>query len=95
MVRHGLSILDAFRFSAPTTGPGLSVGLALLVALGLPGAADAQGLDRASWTVDHTWTSTEDVEFDVTEGTWMNLDVSPDGRMISDTRLGRGKRIAI
>ena len=60
-------------------------GLALLLAA-LP--VGAQDDEREPWTIDHTWTDTRQVEFTVDEGTWMNVDVSPDGATLVFDLLG-------
>lgn len=36
----------------------------------------------AKWNVSEKRAASKDVDYDVTEGTWMNLDVSPDGRKV-------------
>ena len=36
----------------------------------------------AKWNVMEKRATSRDVEYDVTEGTWMSLDISPDGRTI-------------
>lgn len=63
--------------------------LALFLLLGLathPLAAQEE--ERPEWSVDHTWAPTRDVSFEVSEGTWMDLDVSPDGRTVVFDLLG-------
>ncbi len=59
---------------------------ALLTAL-LPLTAVAQD-DADAWAVEDPPTPYEAVNFTVTEGTWMNVDVSPDGEEIAFDLLG-------
>jgi Tol biopolymer transport system component/imidazolonepropionase-like amidohydrolase len=59
----------------------------ILVSTFLAYPAAAQD-ERPAWTIDHTWAPTQDVSFEVSEGTWMDLDVSPDGGSIVFDLLG-------
>ncbi|MDX1421278.1 MAG: hypothetical protein R3181_15035, partial [Rubricoccaceae bacterium] len=58
----------------------------LLAALALPVAAQEE--EEAGWDVNAAHGPTRTVQFTTTEGTWMNLDVSPDGREIVFDLLG-------
>src|SRR5262245_51870171 len=40
------------------------------------------------WDVEHPPGATKDVKIDVDEGTWMSVDVSPDGKMLVFDLLG-------
>src|SRR5262245_64169004 len=57
------------------------VALALFVALPLAAQAPA-------WNVDSARAPEKLLEFTATEGTWISVDVSPDGRMIAFDLLG-------
>ena len=64
--------------------------LALQITLGLDlppvGAADGEG--NPTWNVEHPPGKTIRQPIEVTEGTWMNLDLSPDGKTIVFDLLG-------
>ncbi|WOK37011.1 amidohydrolase family protein [Sphingomonas sp. C3-2] len=62
----------------------------LALALAAPAvAADGMGGAADKWNVDSPQGATiRQVPIDVTEGTWMNVDVSPDGRTIAFDLLG-------
>ncbi len=49
--------------------------------------ADAQK-EKAKWKVEDEHGPTSQVEFEIDEGTWMNLDLSPDGKTIVFDLLG-------
>ncbi len=51
-------------------------------------AADAKPEDAKKWDVDAAPGPKHDVTIDVTEGTWMNVDLSPDGKEIAFDLLG-------
>jgi len=54
------------------------------------GAAAAQDGDsgKADWDVANSPMETREISIDVTEGTWMSLDINPDGQTIAFDLLG-------
>ena len=69
---------DAFK-------PSLSLLFALLAAAGLA----AQGSSQTKWNVTEPFGPATPVSFDTNEGTWMNVDVSPDGHTVEIRWLRR------
>jgi len=51
-------------------------------------AQDEEGADDAKWDVTNPPGEKRPIKIDVTEGTWMSLDVSPDGQTIAFDMLG-------
>ena len=51
-------------------------------------ADDAKKDDEKKWDVANPPIETRNIKIDVTEGTWMNIDVSPDGKTIAFDLLG-------
>lgn len=66
-----------------------TLALAVSVALALPG----QALAEENWDVQAPQGEFKDVQIKVNEGTWMNVDLSPDGKWIVFDLLGDIYRI--
>jgi imidazolonepropionase-like amidohydrolase/Tol biopolymer transport system component len=66
--------------------PSIALLFAILIPLAL--AAQSQEQDKKKWDVAADLGPVSKLAFDTTEGTWMNVDVSPDGRQIVFDLLG-------
>ena len=66
------------RFSAPS----ITTTLAAALALALTTPLAAQDADDDDWDVTLARGETREIDFTIEEGTWMSLDVSPDGRWV-------------
>jgi len=60
----------------------------LFIALNIPGLVIAQEEDTTKWDVNEPPGNYNEVTINTNEGTWMNLDVSPDGSQIIFDMLG-------
>lgn len=60
----------------------------LAAALTLPASSGLSAQQAAKWNINDPVGPTSSIEFDTNEGTWMNVDVSPDGRQVIFDLLG-------
>ena len=70
---------------SPHTTPLLAAATAALLATLLPAPAlaqDADGSEDGDWDVTLARGETREIDFETDEGTWMSVDISPDGRWI-------------
>ncbi len=66
--------------------PLLTLALAALIVL--PMAAEQAESTKKKWDINEPLGPTTKIEFDTSEGTWMNVDVSPDGKTVVFDLLG-------
>ena len=66
----------------------LAVGLIISAGVAVATAEDKDKKDKKEWDVEAPLGPTSTVEFTTDEGTWMNLDVSPDGNEIVFDMMG-------
>src|SRR5580704_1482022 len=67
--------------------------LLLAATLLVPACAAAQEKPAPEWDTTEARGQTRDIDFDTSEGTWMSLDVSPDGKWIVFDLLGHVYRM--
>jgi len=71
-----------------------ALGALLLAGLvGLPASVPAQAPDR--WAITEPRGATRTIDFETSEGTWMSVDLSPDGRWVAFDLLGHIYRLPI
>jgi Tol biopolymer transport system component len=68
-------------------------GLLLATTLLVPACAATQEKPAPEWDTTQARGQTRDIDFDTSEGTWMSLDVSPDGKWIVFDLLGHVYRM--
>ncbi|MGE0555553.1 MAG: amidohydrolase family protein [Gemmatimonadales bacterium] len=68
------------------------VGAALAGALNLPAIAAGQPADR--WSVTDPRGATRTIDFETSEGTWMSVDIAPDGSWVVFDLLGHVYRVS-
>lgn len=66
----------------------LTISLITALTLATVSPLTAQESDQDTWDITEQRTSFQEVSFEVDEGTWMNLDISPDGEEIVFDLLG-------
>lgn len=54
----------------------------LVAVLTLPASSGLSAQQAVKWDINAPVGPTSPIEFDTNEGTWMNVDVSPDGRQV-------------
>lgn len=74
--------------SFPTRFRSLAALVPVAAAFATAGAVPSAAQGPARWTVEAPTGPTRDLAFDATEGTWMSLSISPDGRSIAFDLLG-------
>lgn len=66
----------------------------LLLAFALPASGGAQEPDEEEWDVTRARGEVEEIDFQVEEGTWLSVDISPDGRWVVFDLLGNLYRVS-
>ena len=70
---------------SPRPGSALAAAVAALPIVLVPTGTDAQ---QPAWTVEAHTGPVRELSFDATEGTWMSVDISPDGATVAFDLLG-------